>query len=34
MVITNYQIGTVLFFIVFIGWMINYSTKIKSKKDE
>jgi len=34
MVITNYQIGTVLFFIVFIAWMINYGTKIKNKKDE
>ena len=34
MVITGYQIGTVLFFIVLIGLMINYSTKIRNKKDE
>jgi hypothetical protein len=34
MVITGYQIGTVLFFMVLIGWVINWSTKIKNKKDE
>lgn len=34
MVITWYQIGTVLFFMVLIGLMINYSTKIRNKKDE
>ena len=34
MVITDYQIGTVLFFAALIGWMINYGTKIKNKKDE
>jgi cbb3-type cytochrome oxidase subunit 3 len=34
MVITGYQIGTVLFFMVFIRLMISYSTKIKNKKDE
>ena len=34
MVISGYQIGTVLFFMVLIGWMINWSTKIKNKKDE
>ena len=30
MVILGYQIGTVIFFIVLIGWMINWS--IKNKK--
>lgn len=34
MVITEYQIGTVSFFIALMGWMINYGTKIKNKKDE
>ena len=34
MVISGYQIGTVLFFIVLIGCMINWSIKIRNKKDE